>query len=164
MTKEAGQHVNRTELAKIIGVTVKSIDSWVRHGCPYDQAGIRGRQEWQFNTAHVIKWLRDRDRQQSTSEMRELQLRKLEAETVRAELDLAKAKGEVALIDDFERAQALVFAAIRTNVLNVPQRVVVQMLGETNETAFKEKLRAELAAALEQSAATQFSELTGDVS
>lgn len=162
MTRKVGHIVNRSALAEVCGVTYKTIDSWVRQGCPYERAGSQGRQEWQFNTADVIKWLRDKDRQQSADELKELQRRKLEAETEKAELDLAKAKGDVALIEDFERAQALVFAAIRTNVLNVPQRVVLQLLGETNETAFKEKLRVELAAALEQSATTQFSELIDD--
>jgi len=94
--------------------------------------------------------------------LKTLQQRKLAAETEKAELELAKAKGEVALIADFERAQALVFAAIRTNVLNVPQRVVLQLLGETNETRFKETLRQELAAALEQSAKTQFEDVGND--
>lgn len=162
-----GLIVNRTGLADVLGCSEGVVDRYVREKCPVEQRGSRG-VPWAFNTAHVIKWLRDKDRQQATgkapaiNELRDLQLRKLEAETEKAELDLAKAKGDVALIEDFERAQALVFAAIRTNVLNVPQRVVLQLLGETNETAFKEKLRVELGAALEQSATTQFSELIDD--
>jgi hypothetical protein len=36
--------------------------------------------------------------------------------------------------------------------VNVPQRVVVQLIGETDETRFKDVLRAELALALEATA------------
>jgi hypothetical protein len=36
--------------------------------------------------------------------------------------------------------------------MNVPQRVVIQLLGETNETRFKEVLRAELTLALQAAA------------
>ena len=43
-------------------------------------------------------------------------------------------------------------AEIRANVMNTPQRVVLSLLGETDETRFKAVLKRELAAALEQSA------------
>jgi phage terminase Nu1 subunit (DNA packaging protein) len=69
-----------------------------------------------------------------------------------AELELAKKKGEVAPVRDFERAQAKVFAQIRANVMNVPQRCVIQLLGETDETIFKDKLRKELTLALQAAA------------
>lgn len=157
--------VNRSELAAWFDKTLPTVDAWVRDGCPVVARAMKGR-PWQFDLAAVADWreqrARDAGKGGASNELRDLQRRKLEAETEKAELDLAKAKGDVALIEDFERAQALVFAAIRTNVLNVPQRVVLQLLGETNETAFKEKLRVELAAALEQSATTQFSELIDD--
>lgn len=39
---------------------------------------------------------------------------------------------------------------LRQNILGVPQRAVLQLLGETDEMAFKEKLRAEIVLALEQ--------------
>ena len=157
--------VNRTEMAVWFDKTLPTVDAWVREGCPVVAKAMKGK-PWQFDLAAVADWREQRAREAgkggTTNELRELQRRKLEAETEKAELELAKAKGNVALIEDFERAQALVFATIRTNVLNVPQRVVLQLLGETNETAFKEKLRIELAGALEQSAKTQFTELIDD--
>lgn len=156
--------VNRAELAARLGKTLPTVDTWVREGCPVVERATKGR-PWKFDLAAVVDWREQRARDSSKSQgtdLKELQRRKLEAETEKAELELAKAKGDVALIEDFERAQALVFAAIRTNILNVPQRIVLQLLGETNETVFKEKLRIELAAALEQSAKTQFSEFVDD--
>jgi phage terminase Nu1 subunit (DNA packaging protein) len=72
-----------------------------------------------------------------------------------AELELAKARGDVAPIREFEMAQSRMMATIRTNILNVPSRVVLQLLGETDEKIFKSKLRAELTLALEQSASEE---------
>ncbi len=40
-------------------------------------------------------------------------------------------------------------ATIRANVMNVPSRVVSQLIGETDEGRFKELLREELIQALE---------------
>lgn len=71
-----------------------------------------------------------------------------------AELEVATARGDVALIREFERAQSMAMAAIRANVMNVPTRAVMQLLGCTDETEFKEKLRAELMLALETAANT----------
>lgn len=154
-TKAKGQTVTRAGLADVFGVALPTVDGWVRQGVPFLTRGGRG-QQWAFDTADVSQWLRDKAVTEATGETQtdegELKRRKLQAETSKAELELAKAKNEVATIRDFERAQAAVFAQIRANVMNVPQRVVVQLLGETNETIFKTKLRAELTLALEAAA------------
>lgn len=159
------RNVTRAELAHVFDKALTTVDAWVRAGCPVVERGGRGRR-WLFDLAAVADWRETRTQTPpptaEASDLKNLQRRKLAAETVKAELELAKAKGDVALIEDFERAQALVFAAVRTNILNVPQRVVLQLLGQTNETTFKETLRLELAAALEQSARTQFEEIDDD--
>ena len=156
-----GKQVTRQALADVFGVSLPTIDAWVRKGCPFVEKGGRG-QEWQFNTAQVSKWLRDRDVEEATGgipdDMDELKLRKQKAETELAELELAEKRGEVALIAEFERAQSMVFAAIRANIMNVPQRAVLQLLGETDERTFKEKLKAELILALETSAEEELEE------
>ena len=156
-----GQEVTRQGLADIFGVSLPTIDNWVRQGCPYISKGGRG-QEWKFNTASVSTWLRDRDVEEATGgipdDLEELKLREQKAKTELTELELAAKKGEVALIAEFERAQAMVFAAIRANIMNVPQRAVLQLLGETDERAFKEKLKAELVLALETSAEEELEE------
>ena len=150
-----GQVVTRAGLADVFGVSLPTIDSWVRAGCTYIQRGGRGK-EWQFNTADVAQWLRDkaRDEGRGTAQAseEELKLRKLAAEAEKAELELAKAKGEVAPVREFERATAALMAVIRQNVMQVPGRAVMQLIGCSDETEFKTKLRAELVLALETAA------------
>lgn len=156
-----GKQVTRQALADVFGVSLPTIDAWVRKGCPFVEKGGRG-QEWKFNTASVSTWLRDRDVEEATGgipdDFETLKCRKMLADAQLAELELAQKKGEVALIAEFERAQAMVFAAIRANIMNVPQRAVLQLLGETDERAFKEKLKAELVLALETSAEEELEE------
>lgn len=150
-----GRIVNRSGLAELFGVALPTVDGWVRNGVPVVTRGGRGRQ-WEFDTAAVIDWIRDKAVSEATGNIQadeaELRRRKLQAETTKAELELAKAKGDVAPVREFERAQAAAFAQIRANIMNVPQRAVLQLLGETDETIFKEKLRAELTLALQEAA------------
>lgn len=154
--KGKGQEVNRTLLSDLFGVAMNTVDSWVRQGCPVVRKGAGKGQPTIFNTADVAQWLREKSVSEATGQTHadeaEIKRRTSVAGMQMAELNLAKAKGEVAPIRDFERAQAAAFAEIRTNIMNVPQRVVVQLLGETDEAVFKEKLRAELVLALEAAA------------
>lgn len=150
-SKGKGQQCNRGELAEFFGVTPPTVDGWVRAGCPVVKQGQRGVAAV-FNTADVAAWLRQKAREEgsgtSLADESELKRRKLAAEAEKAELDLAKAKGEVASIEDFERAQNAMMAAIRANMRNVPGRAVLQLLGCTDESEFKSKLMDEIDLAL----------------
>lgn len=149
-----GKQVNRTELATLFGVSLPTVDGWVRNGIPHHRP--LGSRSVMFNTADVANWLRDRAREEATgaapADEQQLKRRKLLAETEEAELKLAKAKGEVAPVREFERATAGLMATIRQNIMNVPARAVLQLLGCTDEAEFKAKLRAELVLALETAA------------
>lgn len=157
-----GQNVSRAGLAEVFGVALTTVDSWVKKGCPVVVRGHGKGQEWKFNTAQISSWLQDEAVDRATGgipdDLEELKLREQKAKTELTELELATKKSEVALIAEFERAQAMVFAAIRANIMNVPQRAVLQLLGETDERAFKEKLKAELVLALETSAEEELEE------
>jgi phage terminase Nu1 subunit (DNA packaging protein) len=159
MAKGKGKKVNRTGLSEIFGVTAPTVDGWIRSGCPYDQRAAGKGKEWVFDSGDVAMWLQQRAREEASGEEvtdeKELKRRKLAAETAMAELELARAKALVAPVDEFERAQAKAFAIIQQNVMNVPQRVVLTLIGETKEARFKEVLRRELADALEKSASTE---------
>lgn len=151
--------VNRQGLAEAMGVSLPTIDRWISEGCPYKTRGKKGIQ-WEFAVPEVVAWWGNRERESasgtSTADENELKRRKLLAETRRAELEFAKAAAEVAPVAQFERATARMLAGIRANIMNVPARAVLQLLGETDETTFKQTLRAELTLALEQSAAIDF--------
>lgn len=89
-------------------------------------------------------------------------VRKAAADATLAELAVIKAKGEVAPIAEFERALHMRNAIIQTNVMHVPARAVLQLLGETDERRFREVLTAELRTALKQAADTEITEADFD--
>lgn len=149
-----GVKLNRSGLAEHMGISLPTVDRWVKDGMPVVQRGARG-VEWAFDLSDVIRWWGDRKVEAATGavdDLQEIEKRTAKAKMETAELELAKKRGEVAPIAEFERAQASLMAAIRQNVLNVPQRAVLQLLGETDELTFKQKLRAELTLALDQAA------------
>lgn len=150
-----GVKLNRSDLAAYLGVSLPTIDRMVKEGMPVVQRGGRGI-EWVFDSADVTRWQAERRVQQlmgdGPSALDEIERRTAQAKMVTAELEAAKARQEVALIGEFERAQARAMAEIQANVMNVPARAVLQLLGETNETVFKTKLKAELTLALEAAA------------
>ena len=153
-SKGKGKTLNRGECAEFFGVTPPTVDAWVRAGCPVKK-GQRGVAS-EFNSAEVAAFLREKAREEGSgttlADENQLKRRKLAAEAEKAELEVAKAKGDVAPVREFERATAMLMAAIRANVMNVPGRAVLQLLGETDEIIFKSKLREELTLALETAA------------
>lgn len=82
--------------------------------------------------------------------------RKLAAEATRAELELAKAKGLVAPIEQMANAWGNYCRIIQINMRAIPRRAVIQLLHETNETTWKQKLLAEIDLALKSAADTEF--------
>lgn len=145
--KGKGQIVSKVELAEFFGIALPSIDHWIRTGCPVKQKGSKG-VPWQFNTADVAYWRECRVREEGTStdliDERELRRRKLLAETQKAELEYAIAKGDVAPVEQFERVMSKAFASVKVNIRNVPNRVVTRLIGETDETRFKKVLLEEI--------------------
>jgi len=151
--------LNKTQVSDLLGCTLPTVDAKVRRGMPFEERGRRGGKDWVFDSAAVVEW----ERQQAVlnsggsggADEDELKRRKLAAETGKAELELAKAKGEVAVLADVERAVARAFAEVRVSMRNIPQRVVVSLIGEQNETRIKKLLLEEIDQALQVLADTE---------
>jgi terminase small subunit / prophage DNA-packing protein len=146
-----GVKLNRAGLAEHLAVSLPTIDRWVKDGMPVVTRGSRG-VEWVFDLAEVIRWRIERATADATADapdgLEAIEKRTAQAKMLTAELELAKKRGEVAAIRDFERAWAKQFAEIQAKVMQVTPRVVIQLLGETDEATFKAKLNAELKLAL----------------
>lgn len=140
--------LNTSQLADHYGKHRQTIMAWVRQGMPYDKKGGPGK-EWVFDSTAVAEWREEQAVISATggnelADEEELKRRKLLAETSKAELDLAKAKGEVTLLADMERALAAAFAEVKANMRNIPGRVASRVVGETDETRLKAVLLEEI--------------------
>lgn len=157
-----GTSASKGELCEILGVSIPTVDGWLRDGCPCISRGGRGVAA-EFNTAAVTQWLREKARQEGAgttlADESQLKRRKLSAETTMAELELAKARSQVAPLDQVERMVSRAFAEVRANLRNIPGRVVGVLIGETNERQFKRVLLEEIDQALE---AMANADLSGD--
>lgn len=69
-------------------------------------------------------------------------LTKAQADT--AEIELAKARADVVGIKLIERNLSNLFAEIRSNIRNIPDRVVSSLIGMTDEREFKNILTREI--------------------
>lgn len=86
------------------------------------------------------------------SELQRERTRAIRAQADMRELELAKARGQVASIEDFQRVTTARNAVIRINMLGVVQRAALQLVAEKDERVFKQKLRAEITLALQTAA------------
>lgn len=124
---------------------------------PVVKAGSKGI-EWEFDPAAVYEWRmqreldkakRDTDEDGNPEGMDALERRKLLAQTIEAELKVAKARGAVADVALMEKNLGRAFATVRASLRQVPARVVSLLIGETDERRFKSVLLQEIDAALD---------------
>ncbi len=150
---ERGQVVNLAELSRIIGVQRNTLLSMVRRGCPYISRSKKKGKGWQFNTAEVAQWRIDEAVKHAIgdvfeTDINELRKRKLRAETIIAELDAAKARGQVGDLEEFERQVTAASIEIRTRLKQMIARVAPMVIGVRKITRIKAILGDEVDQAL----------------
>lgn len=92
------------------------------------------------------------------AELTRERVRKTRADADLAELELAKARAEVAPLSDIARAWEGYTAQIRARMMQIPQRAVVQLVGESDETKIKSVLMGEIKLALSEASDPEISE------
>ena len=123
-----GLSVNRSGLADILGVSLPTVDSYLKRGMPFVARGCKG-QEWAFNTRDVIDWLRAQDVEQAVADrpaspdIEAARLRKTMAEAELAELELAKQRGQYFSRDVIDRLVVGAFTIVRTTLVNFPAKL-----------------------------------------
>lgn len=148
---------NRSELADMIGCARTSIDSWVVEGAPVISKPGRKGVESQYDSAAFIRWLIDREKAKASKradagDLDALRGEKIRVETKLRELQLAREAGQLAPLEQVERAAAAAMASIRGPLLALPQRAAIAIVGETDSNKIVQMLRAEVYSALNQGA------------
>jgi len=146
-----GRQVNRNEVADLFGVALTTIDDWVRRGCPVITRGSRGK-SWAFNSADVSEWREQRARLEAQgvelASKKDLELRRLAAETGKVELELARLRGEIAPVQQFEQAMTKAFAELRGKMRQIPNRAAPRVVGQVDDRKIKQILLEEIDLAL----------------
>lgn len=110
----------------------------------------RGRYELAPAVQGYIRFLQERSLRSDTSPIdyhaEKARLTKAQADS--AEIEAAKARQEVASVATVERNLSGLFAEVRTNLRNIPDRVVSSLIWMTDEREFKAVLLREIDLAL----------------
>jgi len=145
--------VSIVEAARIHDCTEKTIRDWMRAGMPVKKKAQRGGEKHIFCTVQINQWLMERELNKRFGNIDlmtadEAKRKKLTAEAALTELDLAKKTGQVVDLDVIERQLANKFANLRSIIRRIPDRVVMRLVGLSDEAVIKDILLSEIDAAL----------------
>ncbi|MCM3565194.1 terminase small subunit [Hydrogenophaga intermedia] len=133
------QEVTADDLAGLFRVSRRRIEQLAQQGTLTRVA--RGRYRLQDAVHAMLDELAERE---GPSELQAERLRKLRAEATMAELELARQRGLVAPIAEFEASQFRFTEMVKQNMLQLPHRLTIRLLNESDETRFKEAVRGEV--------------------
>lgn len=136
-----GKLINLEELSMFLGVSENSIRKWtLKPEFPVEvKSDPDTRQPWVFNSAKVVQWLREQERQGNDAKGANLRLKneKLAEEVRKLAIENTKALGEVVYIEDvhvFIRDQ---FTRIRQAFRTLPGKLAPQLAIETEAGRIK---------------------------
>ncbi len=148
--------VNTEELAQLYDISTAQIYKWVKDGCPVKDKATAAKGSHKFDTKKVSTWREKRAVSQATKNFddelltkEEAQRRKVAAEAGLAELELAQKKGLVVDLAELERDLSNRFAELRASLRKIPERVVLRVVGQTDETTIKSIVLTEVDTVLE---------------
>lgn len=150
MGKLADLLVTDAELAELAGVSARRIRQLTETG----RLTRADRNKYQLSEVFsaLVEEMAGGDK---AAELTAARVRKLNADADRAELELAKARGEVAPVQQMQDAMTARCVIIRANMMILPGRVVSQLIGETDERRFKSVLREEIKEVLRAAATAE---------
>lgn len=140
------------QLAELFDVHRSTISQWIKAGLPIFERGTTGRAH-KFKVADVIHWRNKRAVEAATGNSDlmtadEAKRRKLTAEAGLQEIELGIKQGKLVYIDEIYQDKCNENAELRTNMLNIPNRIAMQCVGEDESTIHK-IMTAEISIALE---------------
>lgn len=146
----AGRIVTRNELAELLDVDLRTVDGWLRRGCPIVSKGGRGRAH-EIDSADVVRWLQDRaaEGRARVISLDEARLRKTIAEAGLAELELDSARRMFAPIDMVAEVLGTVVGAVSRSIEALPAEVAPSVAAPRSPAACRRLLEDAFAAALE---------------
>ena len=162
--------VSTLELAEFMGVHRRTVADWVKQGCPIEKRSQgAGHGSHKFKPKDVVNWLNKRAVMQVTGDddpdivsAEEAKRRKVLAEAGIQELELVKRKGSVVELSDIQRDLSSKLAEVRSNMLKIPERTALRLVGESDETRIKQVIRGEVLQTLEAIVDYSFDEESSD--
>lgn len=107
--------------------SINTLKAWIRQGCPVVERGGPGK-PWKIRIGDVLSWREEKAAlsaigNTSQIDTEEGKRRKVVAEAALCELELAKKKGEVVLIDEVAAIVGEDYARCRAKLLAIPSKL-----------------------------------------
>lgn len=127
-SKRQTREVTQSEFAELVGLTTRQIRNLEREGLPH--RSDKNRKLYPVPTA--IVWWSDRKTEKALAAVEvqaidEARTRKMQVEAARAELELARAQGQLIHIDDLERLHQAPLATLRARLLALPGQIAAEL-------------------------------------
>lgn len=148
----AGREVNKTEVADLFGVSLSTVDQWLRRGLPSE----RREKNVVFNTAQVTQWLEAQAGERAAGgttqagSIDEARIRKISADAALAELQLQRERGEVVAIEEVAKEFGDACAAVRAKLLAIPTKLAPRVAIEDSEVTCRDLIEREIIEALNE--------------
>lgn len=132
-----GLKLNRAELAKAFGISLVTVDAYIRRGLPFDQRGSKGK-PWIFDSVAVSDWLRQKDVEEALGDLKDIDYkeasrRKMAAEAGLQEYELARVRRTMISVAEIEEIVSEEYGAVRSRLLMIPERLGQAADGKTGE-------------------------------
>ena len=147
----AGREINKTEVADLFGVSIQSVDQWVRKGLGCRKAG----HEVIFNSAAVTAFLEKQAEARAIASNKpadadEARSRKLAAEAEIAEMQRDRMRGELVDISSVETVVAEEYGAVRSKLLALPGKLAPMVAIEADEITCRDLIERGITEALDE--------------
>jgi len=127
--------VTNSEAARRLGMTPVSIGQWAaKPGCPTNGVGAKRRLVWpdfpKWRDQELARQIRAEAKESARpADLEEAKARKMAAEAELAELELAKARGDLITVDDAVKGAEKLFERLRARLIAVPGKEAHRFVG-----------------------------------
>lgn len=141
--------LNLNAVSKALGVTIGEIKEWRDQGMPFVDGGGAIHRD-RYVVADIFKWHQDKLKAGAEAEMTqaEAKRRREVALALKAELELAKERGQLVVIDDLMDEFSAALVQVRAGLVSMPSRLS-GLLAHQDEDSITEKLDSEISDLLE---------------
>lgn len=128
------------------------MDAWIRKGMPFVEKGNQTK-EWEFDTAAVAQWREEQAIANALGnvgdiEIEEARRRKLVAEATLLEIELEERRRQVIPYAEVEEGIVHAYLTIKQRLRTIPERIMPQLISETDEQLCRHLLLNEIDDAL----------------
>lgn len=154
----AALEVKRREIARLLGVSIVTIDDWVSRGMPVASKGSRGVASL-YDVAACFRWKLDYELAEATARstqdlsLADAERRQVIADATLKEIKVAEALRQVVRVEDVSRLWEGRTVASRETFLGFAARLAPILVGQTDQSEIEAILEREIGKALDELAA-----------